>query len=265
MANLWDDLLGCLDLLELPSAGEPGTGDDRTEQAGTDTRGAASAGFEGRNQQLSYHRLFGGQLLAQFVRAASLTSPGKTVKSLHVLFPREGRSQEPVRYEVERHLQGGTFAALTIRARQAKGVIATASVSMHAPEDGLSQQAIDPVPAVPGAERRVELGLIPWETRSAADLDARESAPPEFSLWMRTPPVSPALAFALTAYATDLTLIGTGAASTPAPARRWPGPRPGCASSGCWTAPPTSASRSSITARPRTGTSATCPASSSAA
>lgn len=209
MTNLWDDLLGCLDLLELPSAGEPGTGDGRAEQAGTDARGAASTGFKGRNQQLSYHRLFGGQLLAQFVRAASLTSPGKTVKSLHVLFPREGRSQEPVRYEVERHLQGSTFAALTIRARQAKGVIATASVSMHAPEDGLSQQAIDPVPAVPGAERRVELGLIPWETRSAADLDARESALPEFSFWMRTPPVSPALAFALTAYATDLTLIGT--------------------------------------------------------
>ena len=186
MTNLWDDLLGCLDLLELPPAG-----------------------FEGRNQQLSYHRLFGGQLLAQFVRAASLTSPGKTVKSLHVLFPREGRSQEPVRYEVERHHEGSTFAALTIRARQAKGVIATASVSLHAPEDGLSQQAIDPVPAVPGAEHRVELGLLPWETRSAADLDARESAPPEFSLWMRTPPVSPALACALTAYATDLTLIGT--------------------------------------------------------
>ena len=145
MTNLWDDLLGCLDLLELPPAG-----------------------FEGRNQQLSYHRLFGGQLLAQFVRAASLTSPGKTVKSLHVLFPREGRSQEPVRYEVERHLQGSTFAALTIRARQAKGVIATASVSLHAPEDGLSQQAIDPVPALPGAEHRVELGLLPWETGERA-------------------------------------------------------------------------------------------------
>jgi acyl-CoA thioesterase-2 len=186
VADLWDDLLAWLDLLELPSGS-----------------------FEGRNQQLSYHRLFGGQLLAQFVRAASLTCPGKTVKSLHVLFPREGRSPEPVRYEVERHHEGATFAALTIRARQAPGVIATASVSMHAAEDGLSQQAIDPVPAVPGQEYRVDLGLIPWETRSAVDLDSRDSAPPEFSLWMRTPPVSPALACALTAYATDLTLIGT--------------------------------------------------------
>ena len=210
MTNLWDDLLACLELLALPPAGE------------ADGSGAAPTGFEGRNQQLSYHRLFGGQLLAQFVRAASLTSPGKAVKSLHVLFPREGRSQEPVRYEVERHHEGSTFAALTIRARQTRGVIATASVSMHAAEDGPSQQATDPVPAVSGEEHQVDMGLIPWETRSAADLDAREPAPPEFSLWMRTPPVPPALACALTAYATDLTLIGTAVhpAGRTFPARR---------------------------------------------
>jgi acyl-CoA thioesterase II len=186
VTELWDDLLACLELRELPPAG-----------------------FEGRNQQLSYHRLFGGQLLAQFVRAASLAGAGKTVKSLHVLFPREGHSQEPVRYEVERHHEGGTFAALTIRARQARGVVATASVSLHASEDGLSHQATDPVPAVPGDESRVHMSLLPWETRAAADLDTPGAAAPEFSLWMRTPPVSPALACALTAYATDLTLIGT--------------------------------------------------------
>jgi acyl-CoA thioesterase len=185
MADLWDDLLGCLDMGELPT------------------------GFEGRNQQLGYHRLFGGQLLAQFVRAASLACPGKAVKSLHVLFPREGRPEEPVRYEVQRHHEGGTFAALTILARQAPGVIGTASVSMHAAEDGRSQQAVSPVPPVLGAEHRVELGLIPWETRTADGLDSREPQPPEYSLWMRIPPVSQALAPALTAYATDLTLIGT--------------------------------------------------------
>jgi len=184
VADLWNDLLACLDLLELPSAGEP-------------------AGFEGRNQQLSYHRLFGGQLLAQFVRVASLTCPGKTVKSLHVLFPREGRSQEPVRYEVERHHEGSTFAALTIHARQAPGAIATASVSLHAAEDGPSQQVLPGLPAIPGMEHRVELGLLPWETRSTTDLESPGSGPPVLELWMRIPPVSPALAPAVTAYATD--------------------------------------------------------------
>jgi acyl-CoA thioesterase-2 len=58
-------------------------------------------------------------------------------------------------------------------------------------------------------EHRVELDLIPWETRSTDDLNATAAGPPTFQLWMRTPAVDGELAPALTAYATDLTLIGT--------------------------------------------------------
>ncbi len=165
--------------------------------------------FEGENLHLSYHRLFGGQLLAQFTRSAALTCPGKTVKSLHALFPKEGRSEEPVRYEVERHHEGGTFATLTIVARQSAGVIATAAVSLHKAEDGPAQQAVAPVSVVPGAEHPVDLGLLPWETRSAETLDSHETAAPEYSLWMRTPAVGQELAQPIVAYGTDLTLIGT--------------------------------------------------------
>jgi len=186
MTDLWPDLLACLGLRVLPDGS-----------------------FEGRNQRLEYHRLFGGQLLGQFVRVASLSCPGKAVKSVHVLFPRAGRREEPVRYEVERHHEGSAFATLAIEARQAAGVIATAAVSMHVREEGLSQQAISPVRSVLGAEHQVRLDLIPWETRSVTDLDARDRGTPELDLWMRTPPADPALAPALTAYATDLTLIGT--------------------------------------------------------
>ena len=186
MTDLWPDLLACLDL-----------------------RALSAGSFEGRNQRLEYHRLFGGQLLGQFVRAASLSCPGKAVKSVHVLFPRAGRRDEPVRYEVERHHEGSAFATLAIAARQAPGVIATAAVSMHAREEGPGHQAVSPVPAVLGAEHRVRLDLIPWETRSVTDLDARDRGAPELELWMRTPAAEPDLAAALTAYATDLTVIGT--------------------------------------------------------
>ena len=189
MADLWDDLLACLKLRELSPA--------------------PAAVFEGENLHLSYHRLFGGQLLAQFARAAALTCPNKTVKSLHVLFPKEGRSGDPVRYEVERHHEGGTFATLTIIARQPAGVIATASVSMHIVEDGPARQATPAVTAVPGPEHQVDLGLLPWETRSAENLDSHEAAAPEYSLWMRTPAVGQELAQPIVAYGTDLTLIGT--------------------------------------------------------
>jgi acyl-CoA thioesterase-2 len=184
VADLWRDLLDCLDLTP-----------------------CGESSHDGRSQQLGYHRLFGGQLLAQFVRAAALSCPNKTVKSLHVVFARAGHTGDPVRYDVTRHHEGGTFATLSITARQQDAAIATASVSMHTAEDGLDRQTTTEVPEIPTT--RVALDLIPWETRCAADLDATAAATPEVDLWMRTPPVDAAFAQALTAYATDLTLIGT--------------------------------------------------------
>ena len=58
MPDPWTDLLGCLQL----RAQNYARSDDQ-----------AVSVFEGANQQLNYHRLFGGQLLGQFIRAASLT------------------------------------------------------------------------------------------------------------------------------------------------------------------------------------------------
>ncbi|MDX3745488.1 acyl-CoA thioesterase [Streptomyces sp. AK08-02] len=186
MTDLWSDLLACLEL--------------RPEEDSV---------FEGGNQRLGYHRLFGGQLLAQFVRAAALACPGRTVKSVHTLFARAGRPDEPVRYEVTVHHEGGTFATLAIVARQSPGVMATASVSMHALEAGPDHQTPFHVPVVPGEEHSVDLDLLPWETRAATGLDTPKAKTPEYELWMRTPAVRPELAPALTAYATDLSLIGT--------------------------------------------------------
>ena len=193
MADLWDDLLACLELVALPDG----------------------AGFEGRNLHLEYHRLFGGQLIGQFIAAAGLACPGKSVKSLHVLFPREGHADEPVRYVVDRHHEGGTFGTLAITARQSRGVIATASVSVHAAEDGLARQSVAPVREAPADSREVELGLMPFEVRSKNSLDEREAGPSEHSLWIRTPAVEPGLAQAVAAYATDLTLIGTALRAVP--------------------------------------------------
>ncbi len=83
MPDLWTDLPGCLQL--------------RTRD-GERPDAPDVLVFEGANQQLNYHRLFGGQLLGQFIRAACLTCPDKTVKSLHAVFAREGRADDPVHY-----------------------------------------------------------------------------------------------------------------------------------------------------------------------
>ncbi|HZC11564.1 MAG TPA: acyl-CoA thioesterase domain-containing protein [Mycobacterium sp.] len=186
MLDLWTDLLACLQL---------------RVQDGSE--------FDGDSQRLNYHRVFGGQLLGQFIRAASATCPDKTVKSLHAVFGKEGRADDPVRYQVTRHHEGRSFATLTITASQPRGVLATSSVSMHTAEDGLDHQNTAAVPAVLDDKHRVELDLIPWETRSADDLNALAAGPPRFEVWMRTPAVDGEFAPALTAYATDLTLIGT--------------------------------------------------------
>jgi acyl-CoA thioesterase len=84
--GLWTDLLACLQL-----------------------RVQDGAEFEGDSQRLNYHRVFGGQLLGQFIRAASATCPDKTVKSLHAVFAKEGRADDPVRYQVTRHHEGRSF------------------------------------------------------------------------------------------------------------------------------------------------------------
>ena len=209
MPDLWTDLLECLELAPPPSAGTGGQSD--------------VAVFEGRNQQLEYHRLFGGQLLGQFIQTARLVCPDKAVKSLHAVFAREGRADEPVSYEAIRHHEGRSFATLTVTARQSTArqstahatseddtrVLATSSICMHVVEDGPEHQAVDDVPPVLGAEHRIALDLIPWETRAVDDLNATAEGPPQFEFWMRTPAVDPGLAPALAAYATDLTLIGT--------------------------------------------------------
>jgi acyl-CoA thioesterase len=193
LPDLWRDLLACLKLHADP----------------TNDPASAVRMYTGRNQQLGYHRLFGGQLLAQSARAAGLAVPGKHVKSLHALFARPGDTREPVRYTVERLHEGGSFATVTVTARQPHGVVATAAVSLHTPEEGPERQTVDPAPAPPGPERRVELHPIPWETRSAVDLDTPKAEAPEYAFWMRTPAVDIALAPALTVYASDLTPIGT--------------------------------------------------------
>lgn len=202
MPDLWTDLLSCLDLrLEQPTSAVARP--DPTDRA------TAIWVFEGTNQDLEYHRLFGGQLLAQFVRAAAFACPDKAVKSVHVLFAREGKSDAPVHYIVHGQHRGRSFAALTVTARQKGDIIATASVSMHAHEEGRALQTVTQVPPRLSADHAIEHTLLPWETRAAVDLDSGDVGAPEYDLWMRTPEVGPELAPALVAYATDLNLIPT--------------------------------------------------------
>ncbi len=185
-----DDLLACLDI-------EPTGGDH----------------YAGPNLELPYYRIFGGQLLAQAIAIAAMSAPGKTVKSIHVTFPRQGDLRQPVDYHLERVQDGRTFATRFITGQQDAKPIFTALISLHIHEEGLEHQQQAPAVVAPDAATPTDLSMIPWETRvvGGVDLAAREAGPPRLEFWQRTPslPDDQTLHQALFAHSTDLTLIGT--------------------------------------------------------
>ncbi len=185
-----DAMVGALDLSEV----EPGL-------------------LEGQNLDIGYHRVFGGQILSQMLVAASDATSGKAVKSLHVLFPREGDTAKPMRYRVTQLQDGRTFGTTEVIATQDDKVIAAAVVSMHVAEDGLHRSDAPPAGVPSPRAGRHDLGaMVPWETDIVADVDLADLAggPPDLAWWMRTPPIDDVRIHpALLAHATDLTLIGT--------------------------------------------------------
>jgi acyl-CoA thioesterase-2 len=170
--------------------------------------------FVGENLELDYHRVFGGQILGQTLRAAAgAADEGKVVKSLNQLFPREGDSGQPMTYTVTEHQKGRTYASTGVVASQGEKVVGVATVSLHTPEAGSGHEAVAPSVGEPEDAVLVDLGMVPWETRivDGVSLGSPDVGPAELQFWMRTPalPDDVSLHQALLAHATDLTLIGT--------------------------------------------------------
>ncbi len=174
----------------------------------------AEGGVTGPNLDIGYHRIFGGQILAQALVAAADASPEKSVKSLHVLFPREGDTAAPLHYRIDRLQDGRTFGATQVTATQGGKVVAVATVSLHADEEGLHRSDGPPAVGEPEDAVALDVPMVPWEVRSVGgvDLADRTVGPPDLHLWMRTPRLDTdrlAVHQALLAHSTDLTLIGT--------------------------------------------------------
>lgn len=80
-------------------------------------------------------RLFGGQVVAQALKAAAVTvDRDRPAHSLHAYFIRPGSHDEPVRYEVERLRDGRSFSTRQVVARQSAGAILNLSVSFQVGE-----------------------------------------------------------------------------------------------------------------------------------
>lgn len=99
--------------------------------------------------------LFGGHVMAQAVKAASLTvEPGRRLHSLHGYFLRRGDASRPVVYRVEIDRDGGSFSARRVIAIQRGEPIFTMSSSFHLPEASGEYQIAMPADVVGPEEAR---------------------------------------------------------------------------------------------------------------
>ncbi|MGB7983389.1 MAG: acyl-CoA thioesterase II [Candidatus Nanopelagicales bacterium] len=91
--------------------------------------------FVGISHDVSYTRIFGGQVAAQALVAAGRTvDPERHVHSLHAYFLRPGDPKQPVEFHVERMRDGRGFSVRRVLAHQHGKVTFAMSASFHLPE-----------------------------------------------------------------------------------------------------------------------------------
>lgn len=140
--------------------------------------------FLGAGPPLGWGRLYGGQVVAQALRAAGLTveTPHRP-QSMHAYFVRAGDENQPVLYEVERVRDSRSFATRQVVAYQAGGAILNLIGSFHAPEQSTEIDAVVAPAGVPDPSALAnEPTNLLFERRSVT----RRADPEPYELaWMR--------------------------------------------------------------------------------
>jgi acyl-CoA thioesterase-2 len=146
--------------------------------------------FVGTGPQYPWGGLYGGQIVAQALRAASGSVDDAFVAhSIRAYFIRPGDHSEPVRYEVDRIRNGRSFVTRRVVARQAIGAILNAECSFQRPEVAPVRQTIT-APDVPTPERLVNSSFSEhFDRRSVRSTDISGTAAQgagRTTAWMKT-------------------------------------------------------------------------------
>ena len=189
--------------------------------------------FRGQSVNAGWNRVYGGQVVAQALMAASKTVEDRLCHSLHSYFIRPGDPAHPIDYRVDRDRDGASFTTRRVTALQKDRPIFTMAASFQIDEAGLEHGK--PQPDVPAPEELMndaELGEINadripepqrtlWRERDrpiefrpvdAGDPFNPVAATPRSSNWARVAApcsVSAPVMRALFAYASDMTLLDT--------------------------------------------------------
>jgi acyl-CoA thioesterase II len=190
------DLSGLIDALDLESVG-PGQ-------------------YRAHNFDNGYGGVvYGGQLLAQAIVAASTVDPDKALKSLHTVFARGGALDKPLDIDVEAMHLGRALASATVTVRQGDRLCARSLALLTAEEPDLIRHATD-APDVGSPNDASASGSEDgfWEVRVVGGVDIGDPeavGPAELFAWVRFPGANATgvAGQALLAYATDGFLIGT--------------------------------------------------------
>jgi acyl-CoA thioesterase II len=186
------DLFAALDL--------KATGDGRYE-ASSISEGAGSV-------------VFGGQLLAQSLIAASRTMADKQALSMHTVFARGASVEAPLSIDVDTMHSGRAFGSATVTMSQGDRLCSRAIVLLHDPDADLIRHG-DAMPDVTSPDETARRGTFEWwDVRVVDGVDVGDPeavGPAELRVWTRFPgaPDDAAISQALLAYASDGFLIGT--------------------------------------------------------
>jgi acyl-CoA thioesterase-2 len=188
--------------------------------------------FRGASRDIGTERVFGGQVLAQALLAASYTVENRLAHSLHAYFLRAGDHDAPIVYDVDRSRDGRSFSSRRVVAIQHGRPIFTLAASFQVEEEGLDHQfemaeapspdELEPIGILPPEEfdhmpKNMQRWLDrfgPFEFRAVRGVDPDDQAPrPPFKeLWFRLHGEledDPRLHRALLAYVSDFHLVGT--------------------------------------------------------
>lgn len=172
--------------------------------------------------------LFGGQVLAQALKAAGNTVASRPPHSLHAYFLRPGSADLPIEFEVERVRDGGTVTNRFVKVSQAGSVIYTMMASFHCPETGLEHQRAMPggCPAPerlrPSSTREhcplahtidwINADLVEMRPCNGSLLEEAPSASSRAEVWIRsgrTLPDDPLVHYCALAFASDIGLLAS--------------------------------------------------------
>jgi acyl-CoA thioesterase-2 len=185
--------------------------------------------FTGTSYQPPWHRIFGGQVLAQsLVAAARTVDESRPVHSLHAYFLRAGDPNVPVTFDVDLLRDGRSFSARRTQAIQRGKPILSMISSFQEPAEGLDHQA--EMPKVPGPDElptldehaahlapkvRELLRARPVDMRYVEDpMIAKPGGEPSehHAVWLRASSPMPneqLLHTAMLAYSSDYNLLGS--------------------------------------------------------